>query len=250
MNEHVVGRGSPIVMIPGIQGHWQWMAPAVAALSEHHRVSTFSLGATESVFDWSAARIDAMLDAEATPAAAVVGVSFGGVLAVHYAATRPARVTALVLVAAPGPWWQFDRDAEHSITHPWLAAPAFVSGAFGRLAPEIKTALPTWPGRMRFAAEYAVRAVRRPISPPRIAAWARDWMSKDVVEICRGVRARTLVVTGERGLDRVVPFDSTCEYLDLIPGARHAVLAGTGHIGLVSKPHEFARLVGDFIDAH
>ena len=246
----VRGQGSPIVLIPGIQGHWQWMAPAVAALSRHHRVSTFSLHATGSVFDWSAAHVDAMLDGAATPATAVVGVSFGGVLAAHYAATRPARVSALVLVAAPGPRWQFSRDAERSLEHPWLAVPAYMSGAIGRLAPEIKAALPTWPGRLRFAAGYAARAVRRPISPPRIAGWVRDWKSRDVVEICGRIRARTLVVTGEPGLDRVVPFDSTREYVDFIPGARHAVLTGTGHVGFVSKPDEFARLVGDFIDAH
>jgi 3-oxoadipate enol-lactonase len=245
----VRGQGPPIVLIPGIQGHWQWMAPAVAALSRHHHVSTFSLEATGSVFDRSAARIDALLDAAATRATAVVGVSFGGVLAVHYAATRPDRVSALVLVASPGPRWQFGRAANHSLAHPWRAAPAFVSGAIGRLAPEIMTALPTWPGRLRFAAEYAARAVRRPIWPPRMARWARDWQSRDVVAICRLVRARTLVVTGERGLDRVVPFDSTREYVDLIPGAQHAVLTGTGHVGFVSKPGEFARLVGDFIDA-
>src|SRR5579864_8104549 len=89
----VRGHGSPLVLIPGIQGHWQWMAPAVAALARRHRLSTFSLDGTGSVFDRSAARIDAMLDAATTPAAGVVGVSFGGVLAAHYAATRPARVS-------------------------------------------------------------------------------------------------------------------------------------------------------------
>ncbi len=237
------------MLIPGIQGHWQWMAPAVDALAVRHRVSTFSLEATDSVFAESAARIDAMLDQSGTPTTALVGVSFGGVLAAHYAALRPARVSALVLVAAPGPRWQFSRGAERSLEHPWLAAPAYLSGAIGRLAPEIKAALPTWPGRLRFAAGYAARAVRRPISPPRIAGWVRDWQSRDVVDICSRIRARTLVVTGEPGLDRVVPFDSTREYVNLIPGARHAVLTGTGHVGFVSKPDEFARLVGDFIDA-
>ena len=190
-----------------------------------------------------------MLDASSTTSTALVGVSFGGLLAAHYAATRPARVSALILVAAPGPRWTFGAAAERSLRHPWLAAPAFMSGAIGRLTPEIRSALPTWPQRARFAAQYTARALRRPISPPRMARWVRDWMSMDVMALCHRIRARTLVVTGERHLDRVVPFDSTREYLDLIPGARHAVLAGTGHVGLVSKPDEFARLVGDFIDA-
>ena len=244
------GLGSPVVLIPGIQGHWQWMQPAVNALAARHRVSTFSLDATGSVFDKSAARIDALLDETGTPKTALVGVSFGGLLAANYAATRPARVSALVLVAAPGPRWQFNDAARRSIAHPWLAAPRFVTGAVGRLAPEIHAALPTWPARARFALEHTARVLRRPISPPRMVRWIRDWMSRDVVELCRLIRARTLVVTGEPGLDRVVPPASTREYLDLIPGAQHVVLEGTGHVGLVSKPEAFARLVGDFIDAH
>ena len=70
------------------------------------------------------------------------------------------------------------------------------------------------------------------------------------MELCRRITARSLVVTGEPGLDCVVPYDSTRDYLNLIPGANHAVLHGTGHVGVVSKPREFAKLVGDFIDAH
>jgi pimeloyl-ACP methyl ester carboxylesterase len=244
------GSGSPVVMIPGIQGHWEWMEPAVDALAERHRVSTFSLEATDSIFERSAAQIDALLESTRTPATAVVGVSFGGLLAAHYAATRPARVSALVLVAAPGPRWQFDPFEAQALRHPWLAAPAFASRAVRRLAPEIRSALPTWTARGRFFLAYAARALRRPLSPHRMVQWVRDWMTMDVLDLSRQIRARTLVVTGERDLDRVVPVESTREYVDLIPGAQLAVLNGTGHVGLVSKPAEFARLVGDFIDAH
>ena len=38
-----IGRGSPIVLIPGIQGRWEWMKPAVEALARRSRVITFSL---------------------------------------------------------------------------------------------------------------------------------------------------------------------------------------------------------------
>ena len=37
------GNGTPIVLIPGLQGRWEWMRPAVDALARHHRVITFSL---------------------------------------------------------------------------------------------------------------------------------------------------------------------------------------------------------------
>ena len=43
MNIIDVGAGTPVVLIPGIQGRWEWMRPAVDALSKQCRVITFSL---------------------------------------------------------------------------------------------------------------------------------------------------------------------------------------------------------------
>ena len=37
------GTGTPIVLMPGIQGRWEWLAPTVDALAERCRVITFSL---------------------------------------------------------------------------------------------------------------------------------------------------------------------------------------------------------------
>ena len=38
-----VGSGPPVVLIPGIQGRWEWLWPAVDALERRCRVITFSL---------------------------------------------------------------------------------------------------------------------------------------------------------------------------------------------------------------
>ena len=43
MNIVDLGSGVPVVMVPGIQGRWEWMKPAVDALAERCRVVTFSL---------------------------------------------------------------------------------------------------------------------------------------------------------------------------------------------------------------
>jgi hypothetical protein len=37
------GGGTPIVVIPGVQGRWEWMRPAIDALAHRSRVITFSL---------------------------------------------------------------------------------------------------------------------------------------------------------------------------------------------------------------
>ena len=60
--------------------------------------------------------------------------------------------------------------------------------------------------------------------------------------------APTLIVTGERGLDRVVPVEVTREYVDMIPGARHTTLDRTGHLGSITRPDAFAALVRDFVE--
>ena len=38
-----IGTGPPLVLIPGLQGRWEWMRPAVDALARRFRVLTFSL---------------------------------------------------------------------------------------------------------------------------------------------------------------------------------------------------------------
>jgi pimeloyl-ACP methyl ester carboxylesterase len=62
------------------------------------------------------------------------------------------------------------------------------------------------------------------------------------------VRCPVLVVTGEAGLDRVVPVSLTREYHRIWPHASEAVLQRTGHLGLITRPNEFARLVVSFAD--
>jgi pimeloyl-ACP methyl ester carboxylesterase len=80
-----------------------------------------------------------------------------------------------------------------------------------------------------------------------MAAWVYEWMATDIAADCARITAPTLVITGDSRLDRVVSVSSSLEYLTLIRGARHATLPGTGHVGLMAKPREFAALVDRFL---
>ena len=51
----------------------------------------------------------------------------------------------------------------------------------------------------------------------------------DFFEACRRITMPTLVVTGQPGLDRVVPVEETWKYLKLIPGSESLRLRG-GHV--------------------
>ena len=52
-----------------------------------------------------------------------------------------------------------------------------------------------------------------------MAARAQLIANTDIVDDCSKVTTPTLVVTGERSMDRVVPVDGTLAYLPLIAGA-------------------------------
>src|SRR6187431_2022360 len=99
------GSGPVIVVIPGVQGRWEWMSPALRALSARCRVLSYSLGPAKT-FDELVAQVDRVLDERGMQAAAICGVSFGGLIATKYAAARPERTTALVVVSTPSPEWK------------------------------------------------------------------------------------------------------------------------------------------------
>lgn len=248
------GHGSPIVLIPGLQGRWEWMTPTVDALSAHHRTLSFSLDEAEAVkaperaFDTWVAQIDRLLDRADEKQATIAGVSFGGLVAACYAARRPSRVSALVLISVPAPRWRWDHPMAKYISSPRLAFPIFIARAAGRLFPEFQ-ALDTRPGpRIRFLTRHLGRVMRFRASPRFMAACVRAWDATDITAECRRITAPTLVITGEPDLDRVVPVGATLEYQTLIRGARHMTLERTGHLGVISRPHELAALLTQFIE--
>ena len=252
-----LGSGSPLVLVPGIQGRWEWMRPAVDALAARCRVLTSSLAGDPGSgapidprlgFDSFVAQIDGMRERAGLDRVAVCGISFGGLVAVRYAAMRPDHVTALVVVSTPGPRWRPDARVGRYVRHPVAMAPLFAAGAPRRLGPEIVSAGDGWWSSLRFAARHTARVLAAPMSPARMSQRVRLAGDIDFVAACAKVRAPTLVVTGEPALDRVVPVDATREYAGLISGGRVVTLERTGHIGLVTRPQRFANIIGDFME--
>jgi len=252
------GSGPPLVLIPGIQGRWEWMRPAVHALAASFTVATYSLvGEPDSnaplrpdtPFDRHLEQVDDVLRQNGWSQAVVCGVSYGGLVAVRYAAVRPERTRALVLVSAPGPRWRPAARVRRYVSSPWLSAPAFVAGAPLRLWPEIRAAAPSRLQACTCGARHLVNVALAPAWPSRMANRVRCLEGLDFRVDAGRVRSPTLVITGQPHLDRVVPVDGTLEYVSTIPGASARTLAGTGHLGLVTRPREFAGLIADFAGA-
>jgi pimeloyl-ACP methyl ester carboxylesterase len=247
------GVGYPVALIPGIQGRWEWMAPTVDALTAGHRVLSWSLTELRpererdgTFLAWMRA-LDQAFDRAHERKLSLIGVSFGGLIAACYAARRPERVSALILVSTPEPVWRPGAGDALCLRFPRLALPYFGARAIARLAPEIHAARDSWRQRGRLWLDYAARGISAPFAPAHAAQWVREWQGYDITNECRRITAPTLLITGESSLDRVVPVERTREYLRLIPRATHATLPGTGHIGLITRPHRFAELAGQFI---
>jgi 3-oxoadipate enol-lactonase len=251
-----LGTGVPLVLVPGIQGRWEWMRPAAEALAKRTRVVTFSLcgdpgsgcGIDPALgFDSFIGQIDAALDGARVPAAGICGVSYGGLVAVRYAAMRAQRVICLILTSSPGPTWRPDARARRYVRAPWLHVPAFVVGSGRGLWPEISDAFPPLTHRLRFAVSHLGRVLTWPASPARMSQRVTLLSGVDFVADAARVTAPTLVVTGEPHLDRVVPVESTREYLQYIAGARAVTLEHTGHIGLLTRADRYADVVSGFV---
>ena len=129
---------------------------------------------------------------------------------------------------------------------PTLSSPLFFAGAFGRFWPELRVTYPAVGQRLRFCAAAMARVVSAPAVPSRMSQRAQMAEREEFENDCARVEAPTLVITGERDLDRVVSYDETMDYLSLIGGARLHILDRTGHLGIISAPDRFAAAVAGF----
>jgi pimeloyl-ACP methyl ester carboxylesterase len=251
------GHGTPLVLVPGIQGRWEYMRPAVDALSEYFRVITFPLcgeRASTHAFDPGrgldsyADQVTSVLDDAQLSRAIVCGVSFGGVVALRFAVGHPDRAAALVLASTPAPVWRLRPRHEIYVRAPWLFGPVFLAESPWRLRAELAAAFPDPSERRRFRRDVLRTLVGAPLSLSRMAERARLMNGMDLRADCARISAPTLVVTGERGLDHVVPADDSANYARLISNARAAVVERTGHLGSITRPDVFAAIVRDFVD--
>jgi len=236
----------PLVLIPGIQGRCEYMQATVDALSAHFDVVTFSL-ADSTTLDGYVGQVADALAARRIDRAVICGVSFGGVVAVRFAAVHPERVLALVLASTPAPGWHLKRRHDFYARLPRIFGPLFLVESPWRMRDELAAAMPNPRVRRQFKRGVLKTALAAPISFKAMARRARLMQSIDLRPDCLRIASPTLVLTGDAVLDHVVPVRGSSEYAQLIAGARAAVLERTGHLGSVTRPDAFATLVADFV---
>jgi 3-oxoadipate enol-lactonase len=250
-----IGNGPPLVMIPGLQGRWEWMRPAVEALATRFRVITFSLAGekgsgstldTRLGFDTYVQQVDRVLDTVGVTAATICGVSFGGLIAYRFATLHPERTRQLVLASPLPTDYALDGRFRLYGRAPRLLFPAFCVDSAWRVAPELRAAVPKWQDRTRLMLTVGSRVLRAPTSPARM---------RQRIALLAGVDFRSaiadmvpvLLITGEEALDRTVPPELSRKYLHQLQHAEVQTLAHTGHLGSITRPDAFAELVATFV---
>ena len=256
MNIIDMGTGPPLVLIPGVQGRWEWMRPGVEALSRHYRVLTFSLGdEPSSGYEFKVAdgfsnyvtQVEAVMTTAGVGTAIICGLSYGGLVAAAFAARHPERTSALVLLSALPPRWQPDARARFYLRFPRLLFPLFAVQSL-RLVREIRAARDTLLDTLAMSGLHGWNVVTHPTSPLRMARRIRLLEQLDLeTTLCR-LTVQTLIVTGEDRLDHVVPPSRSREYLTLWPEATVVTLARTGHLGLITRPEELIRMLARFLE--
>ncbi|MFG3346722.1 alpha/beta fold hydrolase [Streptomyces sp. NPDC048018] len=244
----VAGDGPSTVLLlhSGVCDRRMWDAQFDALAAAGHRVVRCDLrGFGDSPVDRPHVHADdvaALLDRLGAERAAVVGSSFGGEVALEFAARHPGRAARLALLCAAAPGHEAGPELRAFFGREnALLAAGDLPGAVGLnvdfwLGPDAGAEARELVRRMQARAFELQLA-----APEEYAPRSADVTDADLAAIDVPV----LAVTGAHD---VPDFRAVATRLaGLLPDARHVELDWAGHLPALERPEETARLVGDFL---
>ncbi len=250
VSESASGSGSdtPIVFLHGLGGTRIAWGPQLRDLSSSFRCIAWNMpgyGDSDPIepltFEAIAARVVDLLDLVEVDSADLVGLSFGGMHALHTAHKFPDRVRRLVL-ADTSPAFGLDGTTRDDWVRSRLSllddGDTLADGA-AQLIDTITTV--RLEGQVR---EETVGAFGQ-ISSDGFQAAVNCLPDHDIRADATEIRQPSLVIVGEH--DHETPVSYAKALTDLLPHARLEVLAGVGHLSPAEAPDRFNRLVADFL---
>jgi len=240
-----------LLMMNGIGASLEVLQPFVDAVDERRTVVRFDVpgvgGSPRPVLPYNLATFSPVVAAMLTRLCIdgpvdVLGLSWGGGLAQHFAVQYRHRVRRLVLVAtATGTLMvpAHPRVLSHMLTPRRHRDPDYARGIAGEI----------YGGTMRTHPDRAARALHSDsrLGPRRgyyyqLAASA-GWSSLPFLKL---VRQQTLLLMGDD--DPIIPAVNARIMARLLPHARLHLYRG-GHIALITEPHELAPVIEEFLDS-
>jgi 3-oxoadipate enol-lactonase len=242
------GSGPPLVLLHCLGADHRLWQIAAAGLAQEFTLLTYDLpGHGEAavpsgpydVADLSA-QLAAALEREGIGRAHIAGISLGGLVAQHFAATQPGRVERLVLIdTAPRHTEEMSRGWRERAAAVRARGVASFIGALLRLwfnDPFIAADPPA----VRYARETLARC-----SSEGYALACEALAAADLAPLVPQIRAPTLVVCGENDMPI---FRAAARWLvDNIRGARGAWITAARHCSVLEQPEAFRGVLRAFL---
>jgi len=241
------GSGEPLVLLPGLAGGFELLGPLARCLARHFRVITFQLRGEDDPF---ALRqrfklvdlvndVREFLDWRGLESPALMGVSFGGILALEFAARYPMRLHRLIV---QGAGCRFEKGLLPQVagqvlsSYPLPSDNAFVNQFFNLLFGGRQGATPIFDfvTRQCWQTDQSVMAHRFQL--------ARRF---DMTARLERIRVPVLTLAGER--DLLVSPQSLQDMEKSIPTCQVVRLAGCGHLAFATRPERVAEETRRFL---
>ncbi len=243
------GEGPPLVLIPGLAGGFELLGPLARLLARDFRVISYQLRGEDDPFALRrrfglqdlVADLTEFLDWHCLESPAVMGVSFGGVLALEFAARFPHRLERLVVQGAGA---RFERGLLQQVAgavlarYPLPADSPFINQFFNLL----------FGGRQKPGA--LVEFVTRQCWQTDQSVMTHRFRLVETFSLegrMHHVRVPALVMAGDR--DLLVSERSLQALGDGLSEARVLRLAKCGHLAFVTHPDRVASEVRRFLGA-
>ncbi len=242
------GSGSPLIFLHGLGGTRGSWNPQLHAFSSTRRCIAWDMpGYGESsaesplTYDRIAARLVELLDHLAIERADLVGLSFGGMHALHTALAYPTRVGKLVLAdtspafgmngTTPEEWKAARLDAMDAGETPASIAPVVLDSIVAKpLAADVR-------------ADLIAAFARIPVDGFRAAVECLP--HNDVRDSLHKITSDSLVIVGE--LDGETPVEYAQVLHDGLASSSMVVLPGIGHLSPSEDPTSFNEHVAHFL---
>lgn len=244
-----IGQGEPLVLVPGLAGGWRLMVPLARRLARRHEVILVGLRGDQGLHDGGgsmtprehAEEVGRIVEDLRLERPWLVGVSFGGAVALEVALERGRQLGGLVVTGTAGRYrgGLFSTVAQGVLSRfPLPTDNRFVNQFFNLL----HGGRPDSERLARFVVERCWET-----DQGVILGRMRRLNGFDVTERLWEIAVPTLVLAGTR--DVVVDPDDQRALAGGIAAARHVAVEGAGHIGFLTHRDEFARRVSGFVRA-
>jgi 3-oxoadipate enol-lactonase len=248
LNYEIGGTGSRVVVLHPVGLDLTFLEPIAAGLRNEFSVlsvdqrghgKSASEAVARSLEDYADDLHALFVEIEFAPAA-ILGFSFGGMVAQAFALKYPKAVRALIICAC---------TSTQSLQSRTIARARGDDARRNGMSDVLEATLDRW-FTPQFRSARKDQAARTRLLTDDVEGWAQAWYAMgdiDTLPRLPSIRVPTLCIAGE--VDKSSPPPIVQAIADAIPGARYAVIADAPHMLFIERPEETTRLVRDFLQS-